>query len=225
MSEEERRTLPARILKVMLPPLALIVAVLGSILTGVATATESASIGAVGALILAGIKRQVNVAMLRHTCRATMSMSTMIFVILIGAGVFSQVFRGLGGDKVADDLLGAIPGGQFGAVLLVLALMLVLGFFIDTFEIIFIVVPIFAPALFKLGVDPVWLGVMMGIILQTSYLTPPFGFAIFYLQGVAPDLPVQAIYRGVVPFVILQLAAAALVWIWPELATWLPKKL
>jgi tripartite ATP-independent transporter DctM subunit len=222
MTDAERRSLLPRMLKVMVPPLLLIVAVLGSILFGIATATESASVGAVGAMILAAARRELTFAMLKHACRATLSMSTMIFVILIGASVFSLVFRGLGGEKVAEDVLGAIPGGAAGAVFVVLALMFVLGFFIDTFEIIFIVVPIFAPVLLKLGVDPIWLAVMMGLVLQTSYLTPPFGFAIFYLQGVARSLHIGAIYRGIVPFVILQLVSMVLVWNWPVIATWLP---
>jgi tripartite ATP-independent transporter DctM subunit len=225
MDAEERRTLPMRMLKVMFPPLALIVAVLGSILFGIATATESAAVGAVGAMILAAARRELGFGMVRHACRATLSMSTMIFVILIGASVFSLVFRGLGGEKVAEDVLGAIPGGEQGAVVVVLLLMFVLGFFIDTFEIIFIVVPIFAPVLLKLGVDPIWLAVMMGLVLQTSYLTPPFGFAIFYLQGVARGLPIGAIYRGIVPFVALQVVSMAAVWAWPSIATWLPKVL
>ena len=224
MSDEEHRTLKKRIFKVMLPPLALIVAVLGSILGGFATATESASIGAVGAVILAAAHRQISYPMLRDACRSTLAISTMIFVILIGATIFSLVFRGLGGEKVAEDMLSAIPGGAAGATLAVLLLMFVLGFFIDTFEIIFIVVPILAPVLLKLGVEPLWLGVMMGIVLQTSYLTPPFGFAIFYLQGVARDLPIKTIYRGVLPFIFLQCVLAGLVWAFPELATWLPKK-
>jgi len=222
MTDEERRTLGRRMLRVMLPPLALIVAVLGSILFGIATATESASVGAVGALLLAGLRGKVDVPMLRHACRATLTMSAMIFMILIGAAVFSLVFRALGGEKVAEDLLGNMPGGMHGALAAVLLLMFVLGFFIDTFEIIFIVAPIFAPVLIKLGVDPIWLAVLMGIVLQSSYLTPPFGFAIFYLQGVARELPIQAIYRGVLPFVVLQLLALGIVWLWPPIAMWLP---
>ena len=225
MTDDERRTLPMRMLKVMFPPLALIVAVLGSILFGIATATESAAVGAVGAMVLAAARRKLDFAMIRHACRATLSMSTMIFVILIGASVFSLVFRGLGGEKVAEDVLGSMPGGADGAVFIVLLLMFVLGFFIDTFEIIFIVVPIFAPVLLKLGVDPIWLAVMMGMVLQTSYLTPPFGFAIFYLQGVARNLQIGDIYRGIIPFVVLQLVSICLVWIWPTIATWLPKVL
>ena len=225
MDAEEKRTFHVRIWKVIVPPLALIVAVLGSILTGVATATESASVGAMGALLLAAMRKQVSIDMLRHVCRGALTMSTMIFTILIGAAVFSLVFRGLGGEKVAEDVLTSLPGGVIGATFAVLLLMFVLGFFIDTFEIIFIVVPIFAPVLLKLGVEPIWLAVMMGMVLQTSYLTPPFGFAIFYLQGVARDLPIQAIYRGVIPFVLLQILAMAIVWFIPEIATWLPKKI
>ena len=222
ISDEERRTFGMRVLKVMVPPLALIIAVLGSILTGVATATESATVGATGALILAALRGQVNIAMLRHACRGTMSMSGMIFLILIGAAIFSLVFRGLGGEKLAEDVFLNMPGGAGGATFVVLFLMFVLGFFIDTFEIIFIIVPIFAPVLLKLGVDPLWLSVMMGVVLQTSYLTPPFGYAIFYLQGTVRDLPVQQIYRGVVPFITLQVLFAGLLWFFPKIATWLP---
>lgn len=223
MSDEERRTLLTRVLRVMFPPLLLIVAVLGSILGGLATATESAAVGAVGALVLAAVRRQVSLPMMREVCQGTLRLSTMIYVILFGATMFSLVFRGLGGEKIAEDVLQAIPGGAGGAVLVTLLLMFVLGFFIDTFEIIFIVVPIFSPILLKMGVDPIWLGVMIGIVLQTSYLTPPFGFAIFYLQGVTKDLPIGTIYRGVVPFIVLQLASALALWMFPALATWLPK--
>ena len=222
ISDEERRTFKMRIVKVMIPPLLLIVAVLGSILTGIATATESATVGAVGALVLAAFKRQVNIEMLRYACRSTMTMSGMIFLILIGASIFSLVFRGLGGEKLAEDVFSQLPGGAAGATFVVLALMFVLGFFLDTFEIIFIIVPIFAPVLLKLGVDPLWLAVMMGVVLQTSYLTPPFGYAIFYLQGTARDLPIQQIYRGVRPFIALQLLFMLVLWYFPQIATWLP---
>lgn len=225
MTAEEKSTFHVRVWKVIVPPFALIVAVLGSILTGAATATESAAVGAMGALILAALRNQISIDMLRHVCRGSLSMSTMIFTILLGAAVFSLVFRGLGGEKVAEDVLTALPGGAVGATFAVLLLMFVLGLFIDTFEIIFIVVPIFAPVLLKLGVEPIWLAVMMGMVLQTSYLTPPFGFAIFYLQGVARDLPIQNIYRGVVPFVILQIVAMGIVWYFPVIASWLPKKI
>ncbi len=225
MTDEDRRTLGKRMLKSMFPPLILIVAVLGSILLGIATATESATVGAMGALLLAAQRKQVNVDTLRHACRATMSMSSMIFLILIGAAIFSLVFRGLGGEKLAEDVLSQLPGGAAGATLAVLTLMFVLGLFLDTFEVIFIIVPIFAPVLLKLGADPLWLAVMMGVVLQTSYLTPPFGYALFYLQGTARDLPVILIYRGVLPFIALQVAFMGLLWSFPQFATWLPKQL
>ncbi len=221
MTEEERRTLVLRVLRALLPPLLLIVAVLGSILLGFATATESAAVGVIGAAVLAAVRGRITLDMLRQSCLSTLNLSTMIYVILFGATIFSLVFRGLGGEKIAEDVLTAIPGGANGAVFVTLLLMFILGFFIDTFEIILIIVPIFAPILLKMGVEPIWLGVMMGIILQTSYLTPPFGFAIFYLQGVAADLPIGTIYRGVVPFVILQLFGASAVWAFPSLATWI----
>ncbi len=225
MSDHERTTLGRRMLRVMLPPLLLIVAVLGAILSGLATATESAAVGAVGASMLAIQRRTMTRPMLREVCQGTLKLSVMIYVIMFGATIFSLVFRGFGGEKVAEDVLRALPGGAYGALTATLALMFVLGFFIDTFEIIFIVVPIFGPVLIKLGIDPLWLGVLMGVVLQTSYLTPPFGFAIFYLQGVAKDLPIGTIYRGVVPFVLLQVVVLLLVMALPWLATWLPHAL
>ena len=220
---EERHRLWWQVLTVMVPPLALILAVLGTTLFGFTTATESAAVGAVGATLLAAIKRSLNVETLRQVCYATIKLTSMIYIIIVGATIFSLVFRGLGGEKLAEDILTSIPGGIHGAVFVVMALMFVLGFFIDTFEIIFIVVPIFAPVLIKLGVDPVWLGVMMGLNLQTSYLTPPVGFALFYLQGVARELPAATIYWGVLPFVLLQIVGMTIVWIYPATATWLPK--
>ncbi|MEO8122479.1 MAG: TRAP transporter large permease subunit [Burkholderiales bacterium] len=223
MSEHERATLGARMLRAMLPPLLLIVAVLGAILGGFATATESAAIGAIGASVLAVVRGNLNFRMLRDVCTGTLRLSVMIYVIMFGATIFSLVFRGFGGEQVAEDVLGALPGGAHGALVVTLLFMLALGFFIDTFEIIFIVVPIFAPVLIKLGVEPLWLGVLMATVLQTSYLTPPFGFAIFYLQGVTKDLPIGTIYRGVIPFVFLQLLVLVLVMAFPWLATWIPR--
>jgi len=158
--------------------------------------------------------------------RTTLSITSMIFVILLGASVFSLVFRGLGGENLVHDVLGGIPGGAFSAMLAVMLVIFVLGFFLDTFEIIFVVVPITAPALIQLGVDPIWLGVMIGINLQASFLTPPFGFALFYLRGVAKGLVRTVdIYRGVLPFVALQVAGIALLWLWPGMATRPPEKL
>jgi tripartite ATP-independent transporter DctM subunit len=223
MDEAVRRDLLRRVMLVLLPPLALIVAVLGSILTGIATPTESASVGAVGGIVLAALNRQLSAKVLHDVMRSTLSISSMVFVILIGASVFSLVFRGLGGEKVVDDTLSALPGGAFTAVFVVMLLMFLLGFFLDTFEIIFIVVPITAPTLLGLDVDPVWLGIMIGVNLQTSFLTPPFGFALFYLRGVAPpQVTTGHIYRGIVPFVGLQLIGLAILWAYPQIGTWLP---
>ena len=226
MTAEQRAGLGRRVLRALAPPLLLILAVLGSILTGIATPTESASVGAVGAMLLAGVKNRFELRVLNEVMRATLSITSMVFVILLGASVFSLVFRGLGGENLVHEALDALPGGAFTAVLAVMAVIFVLGFFLDTFEIIFIVVPIAAPALIKMGVDPVWLGVMIGVNLQTSFLTPPFGFALFYLRGVAQRLVRTIdIYRGVVPFVGLQLVGLALVWSLPCLATYLPDRL
>jgi len=226
MSDEHRAGLAGRVLSALAPPLLLILAVLGSILAGIATPTESASVGAVGAMLLAGIKNRFDNRVLREVLRTTLSITSMVFVILLGASVFSLVFRGLGGENLVHDALASMPGGMVTAVLAVMAVIFVLGFFLDTFEIIFIVVPIAAPALIKLGVDPIWLGVMIGMNLQTSFLTPPFGFALFYLRGVAGKLVrTVEIYKGVIPFVGLQIVGMALLWLAPSMATHLPGKL
>lgn len=223
MDESERKGLAKRVLFVLVPPLTLIVAVLGSILAGIATATESAGVGAVGAIVLAIGTGRLNLTVLQDVMRSTLKVSSLVFVILLGASVFSLVFRGLGGEKVVEDVLSALPGGQVGAIIAVMALMFFMGFFLDTFEIIFIMVPITAPVLIKMGVDPLWLGVIIGVNLQTSFLTPPFGFALFYLRGVAGTMinTVQ-IYRGAIPFVGVQLLAILILWFLPEIATWLP---
>jgi tripartite ATP-independent transporter DctM subunit len=225
MDAQQRRDLPRRVVVALVPPLLLIAAVLGSIVMGVASPTESASVGAVGAIALAALRRQFSMAILREVMQATLKITSLVFVILLGASVFSLVFRGLGGEKVVEDILTALPGGEGTAVLAVMLVMFFLGFFLDTFEIIFIMVPITAPVLLGFdGVDPVWLGVMFGVNLQTSFLTPPFGFALFYLRGVAPrTVTTGHIYRGIVPFVALQLVGLGLVWEFPQLATWLPR--
>ncbi|WP_119678215.1 TRAP transporter large permease [Indioceanicola profundi] len=221
-----RAALPRKVLVSLVPPLLLIVAVLGSILTGIASPTESASVGAVGAMLLAATRRQLTLPILREVMRSTLTISSMVFVILLGASVFSLVFRGLGGEELVHDALTAMPAGKWGALIAVMLLMFVLGFFLDTFEIIFIVVPITAPVLIRLGVDPLWLGVMMGINLQTSFLTPPFGFALFYLRGVAGKLvSTVQIYRGAVPFIGIQLLAVGLVLAVPQTTLWLPNRL
>jgi len=223
MTAAEKAGLWRRVMVALVPPLALIVAVLGSILSGIATATESASVGAAGAMTLALLNRQLTLNILREVMRSTLTISSMVFVILIGASVFSLVFRGLGGEHLVEEVLSAVPGGQLGAVIVVMVLMFLLGFFLDTFEIIFIMVPIAAPVLIKMGVDPLWLGVAMGVNLQTSFMTPPFGFSLFYLRGVASNLvSTLDIYRGVLPFVALQLVCIAILWMVPSFATWLP---
>lgn len=280
----DRAELYRQTVAALVPPVILIVAVLGSILAGIATPTEAAAVGAIGALLLAGFRLQgrktpiltaaaalvtllvlttlvdlrvaredipasdqlaiylayglcllliwgIAVALLRvHANRiltdvmqSTAKISAMVFVILIGAALFSLVFLSLGGHESVHAFLSAMPGGTVGAVVTVMAVMFALGFFLDFIEITFVVVPIVAPILLIMGIDPVWLGVMMAINLQTSFLTPPFGFALFYLRGVAPDsLQTVQIYRGVLPFVALQILALAIIAAFPGLATWLP---
>ncbi|MAS13314.1 MAG: C4-dicarboxylate ABC transporter [Nitratireductor sp.] len=221
---EEKKELLGEVAVALLPPLLLIMAVLGSILGGIATPTEAASVGAVGAMVLAALRWRLSFAVLRETAIATASITCMVFIILFGASVFSIVFRLMGGDNLVHEFLANLPGGTLAAVAVVMFIMFLLGFILDTFEIIFIVIPITAPILLALDVDPVWLGVLVGVNLQTSFLTPPFGFALFYLRGVAPDsVKTSMIYKGVLPFVLLQLLAIAIMFMFPEIATWLPR--
>ena len=289
MTTQERNGLVSRVMSSLIPPITLIVAVLGSIVTGVATPTESASVGAVGALFLAAVNLVAHdrfgaeddprrakrllwfwsaflaalaavallfggagllnfmLAMLGVALTAilssprlgrayfetvfrssltTMSITSMVFIILLGATAFALVFTQMGGGVMVRNFLEGMPGGQTGALVMVFLIIFVLGFFLDTFEILFIVVPITAPVLLVMGVDPIWLGVMMGVLLQTSFLTPPFGFSLFYLRGVAPrTITTPQIYRGVIPFNGLQIIALAILWVFPEIATWLPNEL
>jgi len=221
--QQAGRSLLVRVIKVLLPPLLLIVAVLGSILMGFATPTEAASVGAIGAMLLALSQRQLNLRTLSEVVTSTTRVTSMVFLILIGASLFSLVFRGFGGDDVVTDLLTDLPGGVFGSMLVVMLVMFLLGFILDFIEITFVVVPIVGPILLSMGLDPVWLGIMIAINLQTSFLTPPFGFALFYLRGVAPpEVTTGAIYRGVAPFILIQLVMLGLLAYWPHLATWLP---
>ena len=278
---DDRRELWRRIGRALVPPIVLIIAVLGSILAGIATPTEAAAVGAVGSLILAGARlarggglplyaaggglivmmilanqfdlvvtrsgisapviaafvcsalvvygigtslwRVWRVGVLVPVMRSTMQISAMVFVILIGAALFSLVFRGLGGDDMVHEALTNVPGGVIGAMFVVMLIMFVLGFFLDFIEITFVVVPIIAPVLLRMDINPIWLGIMMAVNLQTSFLTPPFGFSLFYLRGVAPrSVRTIDIYKGVIPFVLIQLAALAVLGIFPELTTWLP---
>ena len=207
----------------LLPPCVLIAAVLGSIMGGIATPTEAASVGAVGALLIALLRRRLSWKVLRECVESTAQISAMVFLILIGASIFSLVFRGYDGDALVANLLHDLPGGVATAVIAVMILMFLLGFILDFIEITFVVVPIVGPILLAMGVDPVWLGVMMALNLQTSFLPPPFGFALFYLRGVAPDsVATTSIYRGVVPFIAIQVGLMALLAYWPGLVTWLP---
>jgi TRAP-type mannitol/chloroaromatic compound transport system permease large subunit len=275
-----------RLMHALVAPIVLIIAVLGSILAGVATPTEAAGVGAIGATLLAGerlvrgrplpiygaalglvglltltsyvdlriarsaipLANQVGIALAVLLClllvyglmvalsrayrdgtlvevmRSTARISSMVFVIVIGAQLFSLVFRGFGGDDMVHEFLTGIPGGALGAMVVVMALMFVMGFFLEFIEITFVVVPVVGPVLLQLGLDPVWLGVMIAMNLQTSFLTPPFGFALFYLRGVAPpEVTTMQIYRGVVPFVAIQLLMLVVLALFPGMATWLPK--
>lgn len=216
----EERVAPLRLLASLLPVLLLIALVLGSILTGSATPTEAAGVGALGASLLALWKRQLNMSRLLEVMRSTTRVSAMIFTILIGASLFSLVFRGFGGEELVHTFFSQLPGGVFTAMLVVMVMIFVLGFILDFIEITFVVVPIVAPVLMMMGVDPIWLGIMIAVNLQTSFLTPPFGFALFYLRGVAPaSVPTGAIYRGVFPFIVMQLLLLVVLAIWPELVT------
>lgn len=224
--EDDAGLSAAQLLKNLLPPVVLIVLVLGSILRGVATPTEAAGVGAMGATLLALLRRQLNIKRLQDVVRATTEVTAMVFMILIGAAVFSLVFRGFGGEEMVAHIFNNIPGGVFGATLLVMVVIFLLGFILDFIEITFVVVPIVGPVLLAMGLDPVWLGIMIAINLQTSFLTPPFGFALFYLRGVAPtSVKTGDIYKGVIPFVIIQLLLLGLLALWPEMATWLPEYL
>ena len=212
-----------RLAEVLVAPLALIAAVLGSILGGIATPTEAASIGAVGAIVLAARKASLS-GLVRPVCEKTAQIVSMIFLILIGATMFSLVFRALGGDDMVHRALSNLPGGPAGAVLTVMIAMFLLGFVMDAFEIIFVVVPIVAPILLAMpGVDPVWLGIMMAVNLQTSYMHPPLGPTLFFLRGVAPpQITTRHIYVGIIPFVAIQLLALVVLWFVPGMATALP---
>ncbi len=216
----------SRAMRNLLPPIFLIVAVLGSILSGAATPTEAAGVGAFGATLLAMFRGQLSIARLREVAQTTTEVTSMVFLILIGAAVFSLVFRGFGGEELVEHFFTTLPGGLVAATVLVMVVIFLLGFVLDFIEITFVVVPIVGPVLLAMGLDPVWLGVMIAINLQTSFLTPPFGFALFYLRGVAPpSVATEDIYRGVVPFIIIQLLLMLMLSLWPTLATWLPAEI
>lgn len=223
ITERSQQGFYLRMFKSLLPPLMLILAVLGSIIGGIATPTEAASVGAVGALLLAIINKQLSKDILQQVMRNTTQITSMVFMILIGAALFSLVFRGFEGDELIIELLSDLPGGKSGALFLVMLVMFLLGFVLDFIEITFVIVPIVGPVLLTMGIDPVWLGIMIALNLQTSFLTPPFGFALFYLRGVAPsEVTTGQIYKGVMPFIAIQLLLLGILAYFPHLATWLP---
>jgi tripartite ATP-independent transporter DctM subunit len=214
------------VIKSLIPPLVLILAVLGSIIGGLATPTEAAAIGAVGAMFLAATKNMLTLTTLQEVVRSTTRVSCMVFMILIGAALFSLVFRGLEGDELIQNMLSDLSGGKYHALFIVMLVMFLLGFVLDFIEITFVIVPIVGPILLTMGIDPVWLGILIAINLQTSFLTPPFGFALFYLRGVAPPaIKTTQIYQGVIPFIAIQLIVMAMIAYWPIIATWLPDRL
>ncbi len=223
---EPAETVRRQVIVELLPPLLLILLVLGSIIAGVATPTEAAAVGAAGAMLLAYQRRQLKLAMLKEVMQQTTRVTSMVFMILIGASIFSLVFRGFEGDELVQSFLSDLPGGMYGALFLVMLVMFLLGFVLDFIEITFVVIPIVGPVLLAMGIDPVWLGVLIAINLQTSFLTPPFGFSLFYLRGVAPQsIKTSDIYKGVTPFIAIQLFAMLMIAVWPSIATWLPSTL
>ena len=218
----DRRELLGRVVKVMMPPLILILLVLGSIFQGIATPTEAGALGALGALALALVNGRLSLKALRETMDETAKLTSMVMFLLIGSTAFSLVFRGIGGDFWIEELLTNLPGGTLGLLIVANLVVFVLGFFIDFFEIAFIIIPLLAPAAQLLGIDLVWFGVMIGMNLQTSFLTPPFGFALFYLRGVAPpEVSTMEIYKGAIPFIGIQAVGLVLIILFPELVTWL----
>jgi tripartite ATP-independent transporter DctM subunit len=220
---EEKSVSLVNILKILIPPFLLIFSVLGSIILGVASPTEAAGIGAMGSILIAVLNRKLSFSVLANAVKQTAFISSMVFMILIGASIFSLVFRGFGGEELITNLFDAVPGGLFGSMLIVMILVFLLGFILDFIEISFVVVPIVGPILIAMGADPLWLGIMLAINLQTSFLTPPFGFALFYLRGVTPEkIKTETIYKGVIPFIMIQILILCLVAYFPFLATYLP---
>jgi tripartite ATP-independent transporter DctM subunit len=229
ISQNERDRISAadlriRSVKVVVPPVLLVIAVLGSIVGGIAAPTEAASMGALGAILVTVFARRFNFEILRNVVRDTTKITAMMMFILMAAQVFALSFRGLQGEALIEDMFGWLPGGENTAVWFMLFLIFVLGFFVEWIEISYIAVPLFLPILLSYGVDPVWLAMLITINLQSSFLTPPFGWALFYLKGVAPpEVSIKDIYKGVLPFIAMQGVTLALVFFFPQIATWLPK--
>ena len=218
------RELLIRISKVLVPPLFLMIAVLGSIFFGIAAPTEAAAMGASGALLLSIFSGRFSLKMLREVMETTTRLTSMVFIILVGATAFGLAFRGLGGDALIHDVVDQLALPNWAIFACIMGVVFLLGFFLDYIEIAFIHLPVIAPILSAMGFDPLWYGVLLGINLQTSFLTPPFGFALFYFRGVAPSrVTTGQIYRGIIPFVIIQIIGLMLVAFYPEVATWLPR--
>ena len=218
-----RKDLALKLLRVVLPPIALIVAVLGSIIGGVAAPTEAASMGALGSIVLAILSGRFSLPVLRDAVRGAFVTSAMVFLILIFAQPFGLAFRGLGGENLVHDAFGMVPGGLNGQILFLMLLLFVLGFFLEWIEISYIALPLFLPIFMNAGVDMAWIAILVAVNLQTSFLTPPFGWALFFLKGVAPpQVTTGDIYRGVIPFILLQLLGLLMVFTFPALALWLP---
>lgn len=212
-----------KVILTLSPPLLLIISVLGSIFAGIASPTESAAVGALGAMILSAAHKRLTMDNMKSAMQLTMRLTSMVFMILIGAIAFGLVFRGMGGDTLVRDMMTNIPGGVWGFMFVSMLLIFFLGFFLDFLQICFIVVPIIAPIASLLGIDLLWLAVLIGLNLQTSFLTPPFGFSLFYLKAVAPpEIRIQDIYRGIIPFVTIQILTLILLMLFPILVTWLP---
>ena len=223
IGQDDMPALLPRVIKSLIPPLLLIIAVLGSIFFGVASPTESAAVGAIGAMLLAAAHRKLSVANVKQAMRSTTMMTSMVFIILVGATAFGLVFRGLGGDVLVRDMMTGLPGGEWGFLLVSMLLIFVLGFFLDFIEISFIVVPILAPIADLMGINLMWFAVLIAMNLQTSFLTPPFGFSLFYLKAAAPpEVGMKQIYRGIIPFVLIQVVALIVIMLFPEVTLWLP---
>lgn len=218
----DTQRLALKVIKSLLPPLALVLAVLGSIFFGIASPTESAAVGALGVMILAALHGRLTLENLNHATRQTTRLTSMVFLILIGATAFGLVFVGMGGDDLIFDLFNALPGGKWGFLIFSMLLIFILGFFLDFIEICFIVVPIIAPVAIHMGLDPLWFALLIALNLQTSFLTPPFGFSLFYLKASTQQLSLQSIYKGIVPFIVIQLLVLAVIIAFPELTRWLP---
>jgi tripartite ATP-independent transporter DctM subunit len=221
-----RQELLGKVFKALIPPLFLMMAVLGSIFAGIASPTEAASVGAVGATVLTLIHKKFNYQIVKDVMEATTKLTCMVFIILVGASTLGLVFRGLGGDNLVRGLILSLPFGKWGILFIVMSIIFIAGFFLDFIEITFIHVPVLAPIMIHLGVDPLWLAILIAVNLQTSFLTPPFGFSLFYLKGVTPpEVTTVDIYKGIIPFVIIQIIAILIVCFVPEVVNWLPRVL